>query len=142
MRLSLTLTLALLTLPLALPAEGAGDGRNVIDTEIVQLDLTGSSSLGPVTIVGPKGFVQRVDRRQLRGSGELTMVFKLGSAVDRALNRSSTYPRIGLKTARGTEVSLLDVRLHRPRGDAEAGFATVHLSYDEIKWEIMKNQPQ
>lgn len=29
-------------------AGGGSDGRTVIDTEIVQLDLTGSSSLGPV----------------------------------------------------------------------------------------------
>ncbi len=30
--------------------QAGSDGRNVIDTEIVQLDLTGSSSLGPVSI--------------------------------------------------------------------------------------------
>ena len=30
--------------------QAGSDGRNVIDTEIVQLDLTGSSSLGPVRI--------------------------------------------------------------------------------------------
>ncbi len=30
--------------------QAGSDGRNVIDTEIVQMDLTGSSSLGPVSI--------------------------------------------------------------------------------------------
>ena len=128
------------------------DGRNVIDTEIVQLDLTGSSSLGPVTIRSSptRRSVGQIVAQQ-RGQdfpadsffdifveirvGELTLVNEVPIRMSAVITeippkitvyRSLENPIVPLTDGRGEVVALLLHVAHAPN------------STDEIRNEDLK----
>ena len=132
--------------------QAGSDGRNVIDTEIVQLDLTGSSSLGPVTIRSSptRRSVGQIVAQQ-RGQdfpadsffdifveirvGELTLVnevpIRMSAVITEIPPKTTVYrslenPIVPLTDGRGEVVALLLHVAHAPN------------STDEIRNEDLK----
>ncbi len=142
--------------------QAGSDGRNVIDTEIVQMDLVGSSPLGPVTIQQSptRRSVGQIVARQ-RGQdfpadsffdifveirvGELTLVNEVSIRMSAVITeippkitvyRSLENPIVPLTDGRGNVIALLLHVAHAPNSTARIQNEDLKILVERVQLQL------